>query len=103
MTFSKRLTAVFTAFILATALGCASSAKERTTGQYVDDATVSARVKSAIFKEPNLKVAQINVETYGGQVQLSGFVSTPEERSRAAEVAKGVDGVKSVKNDLRLR
>jgi osmotically-inducible protein OsmY len=103
MAFSKKLATVFTAFILATALGCAGGPKERSTGQYVDDASVSARVKNAIFKEPNLKVAQINVETYGGQVQLSGFVSSREEKSRAAEVAKSVDGVKSVRNDIQLR
>jgi osmotically-inducible protein OsmY len=103
MTFSKQLTAVFTAFILATALGCASGPKDRSTGVYIDDATVSSRVKTAIFKEPNLKVAQINVETFGGQVQLSGFVSSQEEKTRAAEVAKSVQGVKSVKNDIRLR
>jgi osmotically-inducible protein OsmY len=60
-------------------------------------------VKAAIFNEPSLKSAQINVETFRGTVQLSGFVSSRAEINKAAEVARGVGGVTSVKNDIRLR
>jgi osmotically-inducible protein OsmY len=64
---------------------------------------ITTKVKTAIFQEPNLKSAEINVETYKGVVQLSGFVSSAMAASRAGEVASGVKGVKSVKNDLRLK
>jgi osmotically-inducible protein OsmY len=60
-------------------------------------------VKAAIFNEPSLKSGQINVETFRGTVQLSGFVSSRAEINKAVEVASGVPGVKSVKNDMRLR
>jgi osmotically-inducible protein OsmY len=64
---------------------------------------VTTGVKAAIVKEPSLKVAEINVETYKGVVQLSGFVSSAENIATATTVARSVNGVKSVKNDLRLK
>jgi osmotically-inducible protein OsmY len=57
----------------------------------------------SIFNEPNLKASEINVETYKGDVQLSGFVAQPADAQRAAEVARGVKGVASVKNDIRVK
>jgi osmotically-inducible protein OsmY len=60
-------------------------------------------VKTAIFNEPTLKVAEINVETFKGVVQLSGFVSSQAAMARAVEIARGIDGVTSVKNDMRIR
>ena len=61
--------------LMATALGCASTAKHEGTGEYVDDTVITSKVKAAIFNEPTLKSAEINVETFKGVVQLSGFVS----------------------------
>jgi len=100
---SKYLSALFLAVTLVSAVGCASSAKHEGTGEYVDDSVITTKVKASILEEPTLKVAEINVETFKGVVQLSGFVSSPAAVSKAAEVARGVRGVKSVKNDIRLK
>jgi hyperosmotically inducible protein len=86
-----------------TVAGCASSAKHESVGQYIDDAGITAGVKAAIVNDPSLKATEINVETYQGVVQLSGFVSSAENVATAASVARTVKGVKSVKNDLRLK
>jgi osmotically-inducible protein OsmY len=83
--------------------GCAGSRTQESTGEYVDDSTITAKVKAAIFDDPALKVFQINVETFKGVVQLSGFVNSPEVVSRAAVVASRVSGVKSVKNNLLVK
>jgi osmotically-inducible protein OsmY len=89
--------------LMATALGCASTAKQEGTGEYVDDTVITGKVKTAIFNEPSLKSAEINVETFKGVVQLSGFVSSPANETTAVAVARNVGGVKSVKNDMRLK
>jgi osmotically-inducible protein OsmY len=88
---------------MATALGCASTAKQEGTGEYVDDSVITTKVKAAIFNEPTLKSAEINVETFKGVVQLSGFVSSPAAETKAVAVARDVGGVKSVKNDMRVK
>ncbi len=90
----------FSAFAV---VGCASTSKQEGTGEYVDDSVITTKVKTAIFNDPMLKVAEINVETFKGTVQLSGFVTSAAAVGRAAEVARGVSGVKSVKNDIRLK
>jgi hyperosmotically inducible protein len=99
----KYLSALFLAVTLITAVGCASTAKHEGTGEYVDDSVITTKVKALILDEPTLKVFEINVETFKGVVQLSGFVSSQEAVTKASEVARGVHGVKSVKNDLRLK
>jgi len=91
------------ALMLSTIVGCASTAKQESTGQYVDDSAITAGVKAAILNAPTLKVSEINVETFKGTVQLSGFVSSAENIGTASSVARSVNGVKSVKNDLRLK
>ncbi len=101
----KIATTLIAALMLTTVVGCASTSTEKheTAGQYIDDAAVTTGVKAAIVKEPSLKVSEINVETYKGVVQLSGFVSSAENIATATTVARSVNGVKSVKNDLRLK
>jgi osmotically-inducible protein OsmY len=84
-------------------LGCASTPTKESTGEYVDDSTITTKVKAAIFNDPALKVFQINVETFKGEVQLSGFVDSAQHVKRAGEVARGVGGVKSVKNNLIVK
>jgi len=85
-------------------LGCASTTPTRErSGQYVDDSGITTKVKAAIFDDPLLKVLQINVETFKGEVQLSGFVDSAQNVRRAGEVARSVHGVKSVKNDLIVK
>jgi osmotically-inducible protein OsmY len=98
----KLATLVGIAFV-AMALGCASTAKQEGTGEYVDDTVITTKVKAAIFNEPTLKSAEINVETFKGVVQLSGFVSSPAAETTALNVTRKVEGVKSVKNDMRLK
>ena len=85
------------------AANCAGTTTRESTGQYIDDSSITTRVKKAIFDEPSLKVAQINVETYKSVVQLSGFVDSPAQIGTAGSVARAVEGVTSVKNDLRVK
>jgi osmotically-inducible protein OsmY len=96
-------TAVFTASLALTMVACSSTPTRESTGEYIDDAAITAKVKAAIFNEPTLKSTEINVETFKGDVQLSGFVAQPQDAQRAAEVARGIKGVTSVKNDLRVK
>jgi len=100
---TRRLGYFVAALIAITAIGCASTAKHESTGQYVDDSALTTKVKAAIFSEPTLKSAEINVETFKGVVQLSGFVSSAAAQTRAVAVAQNVSGVKSVKDDMRLK
>jgi osmotically-inducible protein OsmY len=83
--------------------GCASTATHQSTGEYVSDAVVTTRVKAAIVKDPVLKATEINVETYKGTVQLSGFVKDKQAIAKASDVARSVDGVTGVKNDIRIK
>jgi len=90
--------------------GCASTQEDAQgqqqskTGQYVDDATVTAKVKTAIASDAGVRTAaNVNVETFRGVVQLSGFADSDEQASRAVEAAKKVAGVRSVKNDIRIK
>lgn len=99
MNIAQRLaTMLFAASLLAVS-GCASTGP----GQYIDDSVITAKVKASIFNEPTIKATEINVETYKGDVQLSGFVADPGDAAKAVEVAKGVKGVVSVKNDVRVK
>ena len=91
------------AMVLAVVLGCASTAKQEGTGEYVDDSAITTKVKAAILGDPALKVFQINVETFKGVVQLSGFVDSQAMASKAVDVTRSVSGVRSVKNDMRIR
>jgi len=103
----KQLGKYFSMFFVVLALfsvvACSSTHKKEGTGEYVDDSVITTKVKAAILQEPTLKVAEINVETFKGVVQLSGFVGSQADINTAVRVASGVGGVKSVKNDMRLK
>jgi osmotically-inducible protein OsmY len=99
----NRFATFFFVIVLAPLLGCASTAKQEGTGEYVDDTVLTGKVKAAIFDDPSLKSAEINVETFKGVVQLSGFVNSREDINKAVRVARGIPGVTSVKNDMRLK
>jgi osmotically-inducible protein OsmY len=103
MTNLKRLSTLIAALAIATTFGCAATAKSESTGQYVDDTAITAKVKKDIFDEPTLKSAEINVETFKGVVQLSGFVRSKDNINTAVVVAKNVKGVTSVKNDMIVK
>jgi osmotically-inducible protein OsmY len=83
--------------------GCAESRTKESTGQYIDDATITSKVKAALAADPNTSALDINVETYKGVVQLSGFADSEAEKRQASRVASGISGVKSVKNDVRVK
>ena len=99
----KSFTTALAAIMLLGTLGCASTATHEGTGEYVDDSVITTKVKTAILSEPGLKVSEINVETFKGVVQLSGFVNSSADIKSAVRVASAVNGVKSVKNDMQLK
>ena len=83
--------------------GCASTPTQESTGEYVDDAVITAKVKTELASDKLLTIYQISVETYKGVVQLSGFVNTREQSDEAATVTRKVRGVREVKNSLVLK
>ena len=99
-----RIAAVIFTLASALALGaCAETQTRESTGGYVDNTVITAKVKSAILQDPALKVMQIKVITYDDVVQLSGFVDTAGMKAHAGTVASQVAGVSSVRNDLVVK
>lgn len=94
---------LLSAVLLSVVLGCAGNANKESTGEYVDDSWITSKVKAAYVKDKTLNASEINVETFKGTVQLSGFVADPGDVSHAADVARGIKGVTSVKNDIRVK
>ncbi len=88
---------------IAGSIGCAGTSTRESAGEYIDSSVLTSKVKAAIYNDPMLKVFQINVETFKGVVQLSGFVDSPEAATRAVEVARSVEGVKAVKNKMSVK
>jgi osmotically-inducible protein OsmY len=104
MKIAKRLaTAVFTATVAFAVVGCASTPNRESAGEYVDDVAITAKVKAAFVNDPTVKATEINVETFKGDVQLSGFVAQPQDAQKAVAIARGIKGVTSVKNDIRVK
>ena len=89
--------------LMATFAACASTSKQESTNEYIDDSVITTKVKSLLAADNFLKSFQISVETYKGTVQLSGFVGSEKAVDKAGEIARGVKGVKSVKNDLIVK
>ena len=89
--------------LIATLVACASTSQQSGTGEYVDDSVITTKVKSQLAGDDFLKSFEISVETYKGIVQLSGFVDSQKAIDKAGEIARGVNGVKSVKNNLNVK
>lgn len=89
--------------VLISFMGCASTRTHESAGEYVDDSVLTLKVKTAILGDKTLKSSEINVETFKGAVQLSGFVNSQTDIDHAVVVAKNIDGVTSVKNDMQLK
>jgi osmotically-inducible protein OsmY len=89
--------------LIATFVACASTSKQESTGEYVDDSVITTKVKSLLAADDFLKSFQISVETYKGTVQLSGFVNSQQAVDKAGQIATSVKGVTSVKNDLIVK
>jgi osmotically-inducible protein OsmY len=90
-------------FLTALMAGCAGTRTTESTGEYVDNSVITAKVKAAILEDPMLKMFQINVETFKGEVQLSGFVDSAQAAARAVEITRKVKGVTSVKNSMVVK
>jgi len=103
MKISKNITALALSALLISISACAATETKESTGQYVDNSVLTAKVKTAIFNEPSLKSSEISVETFKGEVQLSGFVSSIDQTKKAVEIAKSIPGVTAVKNDMRVK
>jgi hyperosmotically inducible protein len=93
----------FLVILLVSFLGCAPTATKEGTGEYIDDSVITTKVKAVILKEGSLKSTEINVETFKGVVQLSGFVNSQADINKAIEVTRNVKGVKSVTNSMRIK
>ena len=85
------------------AVGCAVTDRQQSAGSYVDDATITSKVKAKFAEDKTVSASRISVETLKGVVQLSGFATNAEERERAADLARGVSGVQSVRNSIQIQ
>lgn len=103
MNLSYRIHLILLGLVLAILSACAPSAAQRGTGEYIDDAAITTRVKTAFAADAQVKATEVQVETYQGTVQLSGFVESPESAARAAQLARDVPGVKEVRNSMVVR
>ncbi|NML60295.1 BON domain-containing protein [Massilia sp. RP-1-19] len=103
MTLARRFSAFLSALMILTLLGCAPTEKRVGTGQYIDDTVITAKVKGALVADPELKATEIQVDTYKGTVQLSGFVAVPEHVQKAERLVRDIEGVKSVKNAIAIK
>ena len=97
------LAAVLVASSLVMASGCAVTRDQQTTGAYIDDSVITATVKTRMLDNPDVAGTSITVETLNGTVMLSGFAKNTLERTTAERIARDVEGVKSVKNEVVVR
>lgn len=100
---NKFVSIVFLSLFFVSLVGCQSAPKQQTTSEYIDDSYLTTKVKAAILRDPTLKSTDINVETYKGAVQLSGYVNSRSDITRTVEVTRTVRGVKAVRNDIQLK
>lgn len=103
MMFRTTLAAVVAAVALLTATGCAVTRGQESVGAYVDDSVITTQVKSRFVENKTVDAAAISVETLKGIVMLSGFAKSAAERNVAESIARGVNGVKVVKNEIAVR
>ncbi|MES2322088.1 MAG: BON domain-containing protein [Pseudomonadota bacterium] len=99
----RKLTSILTIALIALLVACAPTSQREGTGEYIDDTLITGKVKAALVADPELKATEINVETFKGTVQLSGFVASPDDIPKAVALARKVSGVKSVKNDIAIK
>jgi len=99
----KRLSVLFLAIVFASVLGCAGGPQKESTGEYVTDSWITSKVKLALAEDPDVKAREVNVETFKGVVQLSGFVISQAAMNQAVYRARNIQGVTDVKNDMRIK
>jgi osmotically-inducible protein OsmY len=103
MRIAPTLKTLFASIMILALVACAPTAKREGTGEYIDDAMITTKVKAALAADPDVKATEVKVETFKGDVQLSGFVSSPESVQKAIEIARNVKGVRGVKNDMVVK
>jgi hyperosmotically inducible protein len=103
MYFRTTLVAAMTAVVLLTTSGCAVKRGQETVGAYIDDTGITTLIKSRFAEDKQVDATSIRVETLNGTVMLSGFAKSSTERSTAENIARRVNGVKSVKNEIVIR
>jgi osmotically-inducible protein OsmY len=103
MNFRTTLAAAAMAVAVLTTVGCAVSRGQQSTGAYIDDATITSQIKSRMLENPNVAGTSISVETLNGTVMLSGFAKNTVEKDTAERIARDVNGVKTVKNQIAVR
>ncbi|MBE5251820.1 BON domain-containing protein [Mixta mediterraneensis] len=101
--FKVLASALIAGVVALTLSACAPTSTKEGTGGYIDDTVITTKVKGQLLKDDTLKSTEINVETFKGKVQLSGFVSSPQMANRAVEVTRNVAGVKSVVNNMQIK
>lgn len=100
---NKRVSAALFAIAFVSALGCAGNANRESAREYVNDSWITTKVKAALVEDPQVKATEVNVDSFMGVVQLSGFVSSDEAMDQAVRIARATKGVTSVKNDMRIK
>lgn len=103
MRLAHFLTSLLASILVVALVACAPTSKREGAGEYVDDSLITTKVKAALVGDPNVKATEVNVETFKGVVQLSGFVSSRESIQKAIDLARGVSGVRGVKNDMVVK
>jgi osmotically-inducible protein OsmY len=101
ISFKHRIAAM--SLLVAALAGCAATPVRESSGEYFDDTSITTRVKTNLLIHEELSAVEVNVETFKGRVQLSGFVKTPDQRRRAGQIAHSVKGVNEVVNDILIR
>ncbi len=103
MKIAQRFTAILVAAAALSLSACAPTATSEGTGEYIDDAVITSKVKAAFAADPTVKATEVQVETFKGTVQLSGFVASRESAQKAVQLAREVKGVKEVRNNTVIK
>ncbi len=103
MRIAHRITSILSSLLIVTLVACTPTDKRASAGEYIDDTLITGKVKAALVADPDLKATEINVETFKGTVQLSGFVGAPEHIPKAVQLTRNIEGVKGVKNDMAVK
>ena len=103
MTIAHRISTILSSLLVVSLVACAPTDKRASAGEYIDDTMITGKVKAALVADPDLKATEINVETFKGTVQLSGFVAAPEHIPKAVQMTRNIEGVRGVKNDMAVK
>ncbi len=103
MKIARSVSSVLSSMLVVALVACAPTEKRASAGEFIDDTLITSKVKAALMADPDLKATEINVDTFKGTVQLSGFVAQPDHIPRAVDMVRRINGVKSVKNDMAIK